>query len=89
MLLAADFSLGDALSVVFVAGLFAIWLGLIILLLADLYADPEPSGLAKAGWTAFIIFLPLIGIFTYLVVRGDRMGRRVGSALASRRATDD
>jgi Phospholipase_D-nuclease N-terminal len=27
------------------------------------------SGWAKAGWALFIIFLPLLGVFVYLIAR--------------------
>jgi hypothetical protein len=83
MTLAADFGLGEALSTLFVVGLLAIWLLLIILLVGDMFRDPDLSGLAKAGWLLLILVLPLIGIFAYLVVRGDTVGRRVGASRAA------
>jgi len=89
MLLAADFTFGDVLSTLFVVGLFAVWVLLVILMLADMYGDPGLSGWAKAGWTLLILVLPLIGIFAYLIVRGDNMGRRIGAHLESESATDD
>ena len=56
--------------------LFVIWLFLLVLILADLFRDPEPNGLAKAVWCAFLILLPYIGVITYIVLRGTGMGAR-------------
>ena len=33
-------------------------------------------GAAKAIWSIFIIFLPFLGIFIYLIARGGGMGER-------------
>jgi hypothetical protein len=85
MVLAAEYGLSEVLATLFVAGLFAVWVLLIILMLADMFGDPSLSGPAKAGWTVLIVFFPLIGIFAYLVVRGEGFGRRVGAELAERR----
>ena len=42
----------------------------------DLFRDHELSGWAKAGWLIFIIVLPFLGLFVYLIVRGKGMAER-------------
>ena len=42
----------------------------------DLFRDHELSGWAKAGWLIFIIVLPFLGLFIYLIVRGQGMADR-------------
>jgi hypothetical protein len=42
----------------------------------DLFRDRELSGWAKAGWLIFIIVLPFLGLFVYLIVRGSGMAER-------------
>jgi hypothetical protein len=46
-----------------------IWIYLLILVLADNFRRPDHSGWAKAGWTLFVIFLPLLGVLVYMIAR--------------------
>jgi hypothetical protein len=39
------------------------------MVLADNFARRDQTGWAKAGWTLLVIFLPLIGVLAYMVVR--------------------
>jgi Short C-terminal domain/Phospholipase_D-nuclease N-terminal len=87
---ADDYPLLDLLwtFVLFFALLVSFWL--IITVFGDLFRRHELSGWAKAGWTVFVIVLPLIGSFTYLITQGramaDRDVRRVQQA---QQQTDD
>jgi hypothetical protein len=87
---ADDYPLLDLLwtFVLFFALLISFWL--IITVFGDLFRRHELSGWAKAGWTVFIIVLPLIGSLTYLITQGramaDRDVRRVQQA---QQRTDD
>lgn len=55
---------------------FVIWFWLLFVVLTDVFRSHDLSGLGKAGWTIFVIFLPLIGILTYLIFRGRSMHER-------------
>jgi hypothetical protein len=47
------------------------------------------SGWAKAGWVIFIVILPFLGVFIYLIVNGGKMQERsVESAAAAQAAQD-
>jgi hypothetical protein len=59
---------------------FVLWFWLLFVVLTDVYRSRDLSGLAKAAWTIFVIFLPLIGILTYLIVRGRSMNQRSAQA---------
>jgi hypothetical protein len=52
---------------VFFAWLIFIWL--VVMVLYDNFARHDHSGLAKAGWTALVIFLPFIGVLVYMIAR--------------------
>lgn len=39
------------------------------MVLSDNFRRRDHSGWAKAGWTVFLIFLPLIGVLTYMIAR--------------------
>jgi len=48
---------------------FVIWIYLLIMVLADNFKRRDHSGLSKAGWTLFVIFLPLLGVLVYMIAR--------------------
>jgi Phospholipase_D-nuclease N-terminal len=48
---------------------FVIWIYLLIMVLGDNFRRRDHSGWAKAGWTLFVIFLPLIGVLVYMIAR--------------------
>jgi Phospholipase_D-nuclease N-terminal len=53
---------------------YLVFLTWVILLMIDNFRRTDHSGWAKALWTLFIIFLPIIGAFTYTIARPDAAG---------------
>jgi hypothetical protein len=53
-----------------------LWFWLLYVMLGDLFGRPDLGRWAKAGWTAVLILLPLLGVLAYLVARGTGMGER-------------
>jgi ABC-type Fe3+ transport system permease subunit len=51
----------------------------------DLFRDHELSGWAKAGWLIFIVVLPYLGLFVYLIARGRGMAERAAKERAANR----
>jgi hypothetical protein len=60
----------------FVFFCWILWFWLLFVIFGDLFSRHDIGGWAKAGWTVFVIALPFIGIFTYLIVEGKSMGER-------------
>ena len=56
--------------------LWVLWFWILIYVLMDLFRSPDLSGWAKALWFLVVLFLPLIGVLAYLVVRGSSMHER-------------
>jgi hypothetical protein len=56
--------------------LWIMWFVLLFRVVVDIFRDDDLSGWAKAGWLAFTILLPFLGVFVYVVARGKNMGRR-------------
>ncbi|MHB9857298.1 SHOCT domain-containing protein [Streptomyces sp. YIM S03343] len=56
--------------------LWVMWFVLLFRVFGDLFRDDSVSGWGKAGWTIFVIALPFVGVFVYLVARGRGMGER-------------
>jgi hypothetical protein len=53
--------------------LFFIWIWLLISVFSDIFRSADLSGWGKALWSLFIIFLPYLGVFVYLIARGHKM----------------
>jgi hypothetical protein len=69
---------------------WVIWFWLLITVFADLFRRHDISGWGKAAWTLFVIVLPFLGVFVYLIAQGKHMAeRRVADAQQSRAAFDD
>lgn len=73
MVVAADFGTGEVFLSMLWFFLFVIWFWLIIAIFSDIFRSHDMSGWAKAAWSIFVIVLPFIGIFTYLIARGGKM----------------
>jgi len=56
----------------------------------DLFRDPELNGWAKALWCIFLVVVPFLAAFIYLIARGGRMAQRsaAGSMQAQAASAD-
>jgi len=48
---------------------WVIWIWLLILVLSDNFRRRDHGGFAKAMWTLFVIFTPLLGVLVYMIAR--------------------
>ena len=56
--------------------LWIIWIWILIWIFIDIFRSHDLSGWAKALWFLFVLFIPLIGVLVYLIVRGGKMQER-------------
>ena len=56
--------------------LWVIWIWILIYVFIDIFRSRDLSGGAKALWFIFVLFIPLIGVLVYLIVRGSSMHER-------------
>ncbi len=56
--------------------LWVIWFWILITVFIDIFRSPDLSGWGKALWFLFVLFVPLIGVLVYLIVRGGTMHER-------------
>src|SRR5271168_84596 len=69
--------------------LFIIWIWLLIMVFMDVFRSHDMGGWAKALWVIFIIVLPFLGVFVYLIARGGKMHeRQAHEAAAQQQALD-
>jgi len=85
-LLAADFGTGQVLWSFVWFTLFFLWIWLLVMVFADIFRSPDLSGWGKALWTLFILVLPYLGVFVYLIARGHKMSEH---ALVEAQRQDD
>ena len=76
MLLAADYPFLDVLWTMFVFFLWVIWFWILITVFADLFRRHDISGWVKVAWMVFVIIVPFLGVFIYLIVNGQGMSER-------------
>ena len=74
--LAEDFTFGHFLLGVLYIFAFVILFWLIISVFADLFRRHDISGWIKTAWVIFIIVLPYLGVFVYLITQGRGMAER-------------
>ena len=56
--------------------IWILWIMLLFWILMDIFRSDDLSGWGKAGWVIFVIILPFLGVFVYLIARGKSMGER-------------
>ncbi len=70
------YTFGQAMWTMFVFFVWILWFWLLFTVFGDLFRRHDISGWAKAAWTFFVIILPFLGIFIYLIAEGKGMGER-------------
>jgi hypothetical protein len=81
-MLFADIDFGEGLLFILEFFLLVAWFWILITIIGDLFRDHETSGVVKAVWVFFLIFLPFLGVLIYLIVRGNGMRDRTIKAQA-------
>ena len=76
MLLAADYPFLDVLWTMLVFFLWVSWFIVLFYVVADIFRRRDVSGGKKALWLIFVLFLPFLGVFVYLIANSDDMARR-------------
>jgi hypothetical protein len=88
-LVAADYPLLDVIWTMFIFFAWVIWFWLLITIFADIFRRRDASGLTKVLWTIFVIVLPFLGVFIYMIVNHEGMAERnMRQAEASQAQTD-
>ena len=78
-MIGADVSFGDIFWAVLWFFFLFIWLMVLFHVLTDLFRDHSVSGVTKTLWVLFLVFLPFLAVFIYLLVRGKGMGERAAA----------
>jgi len=88
-MVAADYPFLDIFWTMIIFFAWLIWFWILITILIDVFRRHDVSGWGKAAWCLFLIFLPLIGVLTYLIVQGKGMAERSVKEQQSAKAEAD
>ena len=73
---AADYPFLDVFWSMLIFFMWVIWIWILITVFIDLFRRHDVSGWAKAAWMVFVIVLPFLGVFIYIITQGRQMTER-------------
>ena len=82
-LLATEFGTGQVFWSFLWFFMFFIWIWLLIIVFSDIFRSHDLGGVAKAIWVIFVILVPYLGVFVYLIARGHKMSEHAAEAAAA------
>ena len=89
-MIAYTYPLADLFGTMLGFFVLIIWFWLLIVVFGDIFRSHDMGGGAKTLWVLFVIILPFLGIFVYLIARGGKMHERAAAQAAQQqKAFDD
>jgi len=76
MPIGAEYPLLNIIWTMFVFFLFVFWLMIVFKVIIDIFRRKDCGGGTKTLWLIFVIFLPFLGVFLYLITQGQHMAER-------------
>ena len=76
MVLAYDYPFLDIMGTMLVFFAWVIWFWLLITVFADIFRRHDIGGGAKTLWLIFVIILPFLGVFIYLIAESKGIAER-------------
>ncbi len=55
---------------------FVMWFWLLITVIGDIFRRTDKGGFSKIIWILFLLFLPLLGVFAYILTQSKGMAER-------------
>jgi len=75
-MLAADYPLLDVFWTMLIFFIWVAWFMLLFRIIADIFRRHDLGGGGKAVWILFVLLLPFLGVFVYLISQGGEMAQR-------------
>ena len=85
----ADYTFLDAFWSLLVFFIWVAWFILLFHIVIDVFRRRDASGGKKVLWLLFILFVPFLGVFVYLIANADDMARRNMEQAAAQKADMD
>jgi hypothetical protein len=88
-MLLADYTFLDVLWSMFIFFLWIIWFWLLFTVFVDVFRRHDIGGGKKTLWLIFVIILPFLGVFIYIITQNDGMTQRNLDRAQAQRAQFD
>ena len=75
-MLAYDYPLLGIFWTILICFLWIAWIILVFRVFVDIFRSHDMGGWGKALWSIFVILVPFLGVFVYLLARGHGMAER-------------
>ena len=75
-MLATDYPLLEVFWTMLIFFAFIVWIWILFTVLADIFRRRDISGFAKVMWIIFVVVLPYLGVFVYLIAEHQGMNER-------------
>ena len=90
MTLAADYPFLEVFWTMLIFFGFVIWLWILFAVLGDILRRHDASGWIKVLWIVFVVVLPFLGVFVYLIAEhGGMTERATERAQAAQKQSDE
>jgi hypothetical protein len=76
VIVAADYPLLNIFWTIIIVFAWVAWFWVLIIVISDLFSRHDIGGWAKALWMLFVIVVPFLGVFIYVISQGKGMGER-------------
>ena len=88
-MLAASYPFLDVLWSMVIFFMFFIWIMILFKVFSDLFRRRDIGGGTKTIWIIFVILLPFLGVFVYLIAEGHKMADRDMGQMQALKAEQD
>jgi Short C-terminal domain/Phospholipase_D-nuclease N-terminal len=90
MILAADYPFLEVFWTMLIFFGFVIWLWILFAVLGDILRRHDASGWIKVLWIVFVVVLPFLGVFVYLIAEhGGMTERSIERQQAAQKQSDE
>ena len=90
MALLADYTFLDVFWSMLVFFVWVLWFILLFRVIIDIFSRHDIGGGSKVLWILFVILLPFLGVFIYLIANNDGMTQRtIAKAQAQQQQMDE
>jgi hypothetical protein len=85
-MLAYDYPILGLFWTMMIFFLWISWLMILFKVVIDIFRSDDLGGFAKAGWMLLVIVVPFLGVFIYVMARGNDMAQRDVASVQAQQA---